>query len=246
MARAERPRGRATSRTCARLCTPVSSRRPARARRARETSGRNRSSRSCADEPGARARSRAGGGDTSHAARPSRHGLLPAPPSPRRDRAGASAAGRGSPPARTSFPRVAARAARGSSRPPVARATRYGTTSSRMPCAEAPRPRARMRRARLRPQPPPTPRRERGRLREGVLARRSARASRGRRPRPRGRRRRPSSCDLLRARAPQDPREEPRDVSTTPPRGAVTSRMTGATGSEARSGSPPCARIQRS
>ncbi len=93
---------------------------------------------------------------------------------------------------------------------------------------------------------PQTPRRSRGRRRADGRCRRTLRASHDTRPRRRGRSRRPSSGARRRARAPRLPRPELEARVTTPSRGALTSRTTGARGKRARSGSPPCARIQRS
>ena len=68
----------------------------------------------------ARGRSRAVGAGTCHDARPQRRDRLRAPPRSRTGRRAASDAGRGSRPARACARRDAARAAPGSSRPPVA------------------------------------------------------------------------------------------------------------------------------
>ena len=116
---------------------------------------------------------------------------------------------------RASALRVAARAARGSSRPRAARARR-ATRRCRGGCRAraAIRRRSCTQRARPRPRERRIRRRERGRPREPGRPRSSGRASRCRRRRPRGRSRRPSSCgpselearhsDLERSKASHD------------------------------------------
>ena len=107
------------------------------------------------------------------------------------------------------------------------------------------------RRARTPPAPRPRPRPRR--RRPPRAPRRAPPRARPRRPASSGRRRRPTwsiGSSFVRRPAPRWRAAWPIAIApsrrTTPPPGAVTSRTTGAVGSESRPGSPPCASIQRS